>query len=417
MLPFSTHDGHVSFIDALFTSTSAVCVTGLIVQDTATFFTPPGQVIILFLFQLGGLGIMTFSTLILLVAGRKISITDRINVQEEFHHSGAKNFSSLVRNIFFFTLSIELVGTLFLFLQWAGRMPKGKALFQAFFHSVSAFCNAGFSTFSNSFEDYAGHTGINLILIGLIILGGMGFLVLQECRGCFRTVLAGKRRRMSLHSKMVLSLTLALVTISLVLFLVLEWNKSLQEYAFGKKVLMGLFQVVTPRTAGFNSMNLNTLSVASVALLICLMFIGASPGSTGGGLKTSTVGVITAFMKSKILARASVQAFKRTLPQSLIMKAFTVLTLAVGVIFVSSFVLFVVQPELSMKEILFEIYSAFGTVGLSLGVTPKLGPIGKIVVILTMYVGRIGPITLLYAFSRRRPFGKYEYQEESVMIG
>ena len=360
---------------------------------------------------------MTFSTLVLLVAGRKISITERLIVQKDFHHSGAKNFSSLVRNIFFFTLSIELLGALLLFLQWRGKIPAEKAVFHSIFHSISAFCNAGFSTFSNSFEDYTGHVGINLVLIFLIILGGMGFLALQECQGCFRSVLTRKRQRISLHSKMVLSMTMALISISLVLFLLLEWNKSLDGFSFGKKVIAGLFQVVTPRTAGFNTMNLSTLSVASVALLICLMFIGASPGSTGGGLKTSTVGVITAFMKSKILARESVQVFRRTLPQTLIMKAFTVLTLAVGVIFFSSFILFIVQPELNMKEILFEVYSAFGTVGLSLGITPKLGSVGKIVIILTMYIGRIGPITLLYAFSRQRPFGNYEYQEESVMIG
>ncbi|MFH1944504.1 MAG: potassium transporter TrkG, partial [Acidobacteriota bacterium] len=249
------------------------------------------------------------------------------------------------------------------------------------------------------------------------ILGGLGFLVLHECRDYVLSRIKGTKHRLSLHTRMVLSLTLALILFSFIVFLVVEWHFSLEGYGPGEKILTALFQVVTPRTAGFNTINLNAVGTATTGLLIFLMFVGASPGSTGGGIKTSTIGVLLAFIGSKLNARESVHAFRRTLPTSLVMKAFTVLMLSVVVIFISAFLLLSVEPELSMRSVFFEVFSAFGTVGLSMGLTPQLGTAGKIILIVTMYVGRIGPLALLYAFSRRRPYGKYEYVEESVMIG
>lgn len=417
LLPFSTKSGHISLVDALFTATSGVCVTGLIVQDTATYFTPFGQAVILILFQLGGLGIMTFSTLILLVAGKRISIKDRIIIQQGFHHGAPKDFKSLIKNIFLYALTLEAAGTLSLFLRWQKDFPWQKALSYSVFHSISALCNAGFSLFSRSFISYRSDTWINITLFLLIILGGVGFLALQEMKEVFSGVLRRRKTKISLHTKLVLTLTSFLVVFSFVLFLAIEWNHSLKMFTLKEKIFSSIFQVVTPRTAGFNTMDLNSLSFSAVLLLIMLMFIGASSGSTGGGVKTSTIGVILGFLKSKITARDSVNLFRRTLPMESVMKAFTVITLAICVIFFSSFILLLTQPVASMKEALFEVFSAFSTVGLSLGITPKLSSLGKIVIILTMYIGRIGPLTLLYAFSRQKAYGRFEYVEETVMIG
>lgn len=417
LLPMSTKTGHISFIDALFTATSGVCVTGLIVQDTATYFTPFGQVVILVLFQLGGLGIMTFSTLILLVAGRRVSMKDRIIIQESFHYRAPKDVSSLIKDIFIFALALEAAGALSFFLRWRQDFTWPRALFLSVFHSISAFCNAGFSLFSESFLAYKGDAWINITLFLLIVLGGLGFLVLQEGKETFLGFMRGKKNKVSLHTKMILTLTSFLIGACFVVFLAIEWNRSLKMFTLKEKILSSLFQVITPRTAGFNTLNLNTLSFATVFLLIFLMFIGASPGSTGGGVKTSTIGAIFAFLKSKIAARDSVNFFRRTLRAESITKAFTVVTLAVGIIFLSSFIILIAHPWAAMKDVLFEVFSAFSTVGLSLGLTPKLSTLGKVVIVITMYIGRIGPLTLLYAFSRQKAFGRYEYVEETVMIG
>jgi trk system potassium uptake protein TrkH len=418
LLPFSTPTNvNISLEDALFTSTSAVCVTGLIVQDTATYFTPVGQMIILILFQLGGLGIMTFSTLILLVAGGKVSIQDKIIIQQAYHSEAAKSVKSLIKNIFFFTFAIEGAGTLLLFWQWQREFPGVKAFFYSLFHSVSAFCNAGFSVFSDSLESFRGNLFINSTFIGLIILGGLGFLILSESMSCFFRTIRRRNIKMSLHAKLVGIMTLSLIILPFISFFLIEGSNTLRDFSLKDKILTSLFQVVTSRTAGFNTMPLESLSPATVMLLISLMFIGASPGSTGGGVKTSTIGVIYAFIKSRVAARDSINIFYRTLPLELVTKAFTVVVLSICVIFVSCAILFLTQQGMSMEETFFEVFSAFGTVGLSLGMTAKLNAVGKFVIILTMFIGRIGPLTILYAFSREKAFGKFEYVEVSVMIG
>lgn len=416
-LPFSTTSGHISFSDALFTSTSAVCVTGLIVKDTGTYFSPVGKVIIMMLFQIGGLGIMTFSTLVLLVAGKRIAIKESISLKEDYLHTSSLRVQSLIKNIFLYTLGIEFFGTLVFYMRFHNKLAHGKALFHSLFHSISAFCNAGFCLYEDSFESFRGDVGINLNLMVLIVLGGLGFIVLRETAGSFSGLLKKKHVRFSLHTKLVLKVTFLLLLLSSALFFVLEYNHSLKDYSTGEKILSSLFQVVTPRTAGFNTMDMNALGLGAVFLLILLMFVGASPGSTGGGVKTSTVGAVFAFLKSKILARETVNVSFRTIPFALITKAFTVVTLGICVICASIFLLLISQPGVSMKEAVFEVFSAFGTVGLSLGLTPRLNDIGKIVIVMTMYIGRIGPLTFLYAFSRIRAKGKYDYVEESIMIG
>jgi len=416
-MPFSISSGSISFTDALFTSTSAVCVTGLIVQDTGTYFSHVGKVIIMTLFQIGGLGIMTFSTLVLLAAGKSIAIRDGISLKEDFIHTKSIRVQSLVKNVILYTLCIESIGTLFFYLKFKALYSSGKALFHSIFHSISAFCNAGFCLYQDSFEGFKGDTGINLNLIALIVLGGLGFMVLRESSDFFVKLLKKQRVSFSLHTKVVYKATFFLIGFSSVLFFILEYNNSLANFSLKKKILTSVFQVVTPRTAGFNTMNLNTLSLGMVFFLIILMFIGASPGSTGGGVKTTTAGAVFAFLRSKVLARESASLSNRTLALKQITKAFTVMTLGICVACVSVFVLLISQSGVTMKEVFFEVFSAFGTVGLSLGLTPRLNDIGKIVIILTMYVGRIGPLTFLYIFSREIPRGRYDYVEESIMIG
>jgi len=360
---------------------------------------------------------MAFSTLILLVAGKKVSIQDKILIREGYHHASAKNVKSLIKNIFFYAIAIESVGTLLLFLHWHRQFPGIKGFFYSLFHAVSAFCNAGFSVFSDSLESFRGDIWTNATIILLIVFGGLGFLVLSEGVEYFFGAFRRRRGKISLHSKLVWIMTLSLIVFPFISFLLIEWSHSLQGFSLKEKILASLFQVITPRTAGFNTMELGSLNHAAVFLLISLMFIGASPGSTGGGVKTSTIGVIFAFIKSRIAARDSINIFYRTLSQELITKAFTVVVLSICVIFVSCAVLFLTQTGMSMKETFFEVFSAFGTVGLSLGMTAKLNAVGKVVIIFTMFFGRIGPLTLLYAFSREKSFGKFEYVEESVMIG
>lgn len=414
-LPFSTKSGKISLIDALFTATSATCVTGLIVLDTPNDFTLFGQIIILVLFQIGGLGIMTFTTLFLLARGKKISIREQLRVQEDFHHSPV-DVKSLIRDIFIFTFSFELIGSLFLLIRWKKDFSFLKALYISIFHSVSAFCNAGFSLFSDSLVKYKNDLIINFVFFFLIISGGLGFLVLREIKDYF-TKLRKDKIRLSLHTKLTLTTTLILIGIGALFFFLCEINNVLKSFSWDTKIFVSLFQVITPRTAGFNTVDLTSLSNATILFLIFLMFIGASPGSTGGGVKTTTIGVIFFFIKSKIAGRESVSAYYRTLPLEVIIKAFTVVSLAIGIIFISTLILLITESSLSFHNILFEVFSAFGTVGLSLGITPKLSTFGKLVIIFTMYVGRIGPLTLLYALGRERAKGKFEYIEEKVMIG
>jgi trk system potassium uptake protein TrkH len=417
MIPAFSAAGRLSFVDALFTSTSAICVTGLVVVDTATHFTLAGQILILVLIQLGGLGIMTFSTMVLLAAGRPITIHDRILVQEGYHPGSPRNFKSLVKNIFLFTAVIEGSGFILLSFRFLREETWAKALFSGLFHSVSGFCNAGFSIYSDSLMGFRGDVFVNLIMAHLIIFGGLGFLVIGETVKSGGGLLKGKKLKLSLHSKMVLTSTTILIFGSFILFLVLEKDGALSAFSWKDKVLASFFQVITPRTAGFNTIDMTTLGTASVLLMMLLMFIGASPGSTGGGVKTSTFGVVLAFIRSKVAARESIHMFYRTIPQDNVVRAFTLISLSMSLIFVAGFVILINQPGMLMKDAFFEVFSGFGTVGLSLGITPQLSGLSKVTVILLMYAGRIGPLTLLLAFSRRRALGKYEYIEERVLIG
>jgi trk system potassium uptake protein TrkH len=251
----------------------------------------------------------------------------------------------------------------------------------------------------------------------LIITGGLGFIVLKDGKDYLFNFKKRKKIRISLHTKLVLSMTLILILAGGLLFFTMESNGALKTLSLKGKILSSFFQVITPRTAGFNTIELSMLNKVTIFLLIGLMFIGASPGSTGGGIKTTTIGVVFFFLKSKITGRESINFFYRTLPLETVVKAFTVISLALGTTFLSTFALLIVEPSISFENALFEVFSAFGTVGLSLGITPELSTTGKVFIILTMYIGRIGPLTLLFAFRKEKAKGKFEYIEENVMIG
>jgi trk system potassium uptake protein TrkH len=316
-----------------------------------------------------------------------------------------------------FTAVIEGAGFILLFLRFLKSDPWPRALLSGLFHSISAFCNAGFSVYSENLMGFRGDIVVNLAITHLIIFGGLGFLVIGEVTKAAAGILKGIKMRLSLHSKLVLTTTTVLIVGSFFIFLALESSGALRSFSWKDKILASFFQIITPRTAGFNTINLTTLGTAAVLLQMFLMFIGASPGSTGGGVKTSTFGVVLAFIRSKVAARDSVHLFYRTIPQNNVLKAFTLIALSISLVFIVGFVVLVSQPGMLMKEVFYEVFSGFGTVGLSLGITPQLNVLSKSMIVLVMYAGRIGPLTLLLAFSRRRALGKYDYVEENVLIG
>jgi len=414
MLPISTVAGHMKFSDAMFTATSAITVTGLIAVDTAKFFTTFGKSIILILIQIGGLGFMTFSTLTILILGKKISLTGKLIVENDFTTGNYKDIKDMIRKIVFMTLIIELLGTLFLWLEFTD-LDSGERFFSSLFHSVSAFCNAGFSIFSNNFENYTSNASINITLMVLIILGGLGFLVMNEI---FMKFFKRKKfTRFSLHSKLVLITSFILILAGFIIIIVEELKSGGRSLSTGERILSALFHSVSARTAGFNTLNLQYFSFASIFILLILMFIGASPGSTGGGVKTTSAGIVLSYFRSKIKGHKDINIFYRKVPQHTIEKAFIVIIISFLLISMAFLLVLTFDKGNSMSDLLFETVSAFGTVGLSLGVTTKLTILSKIVIMVTMFIGRIGPLTILLAMSRKESKAIYNYPEENIMIG
>ncbi|MBN1197142.1 MAG: hypothetical protein JXA62_07025 [Candidatus Aminicenantes bacterium] len=414
-LPMSTHAQSLALEDAMFTATSAVTVTGLIVLDTPKDFTPFGQGVILLLIQLGGLGFMSFSTLIILLLGRTISFTNQNLIISDFTTGSARNIRNIVKRIFLFTLILETVGAVALYFQFH-HLDGPQRVFSSLFHSVSAFCNAGFSLFSNSLEDFLANPGINVTFMVLIIAGGIGFIVLNDIYGW---ILHRDRAssRISLHSKVALIVSSVLILAGFLIIWLEEIHHPENPLSAGSRLLSSLFQSVTARTAGFNTINLNILSPAALFMIVILMFIGASPGSTGGGVKTTSVGMVFAYMRSHIRGRDRASLYYRNIPSNNIEKAFMVIVLSMAVVGIGFLLLATFQPEIPFLKLLFETVSAFGTVGLSMGITGDLTLASKIVIMFTMFIGRIGPLTLLIALSGSQPKAVFQYPEENIMIG
>jgi trk system potassium uptake protein TrkH len=414
----------VALLDAAFTATSAVCVTGLTVVDTGSRFTPAGQAVVLALIQAGGLGLMTFAVFAGIVLGRKIAFTDRMLIQETLHHSAAPGVRRLVKHILFFTLATEVVGAFLLFLRFFPQMAAGDALWQGLFHAVSAFCNAGFSLFPDNLVRFRGDVVVNVVVTGLVIVGGIGFLVVMEVEDTLRAKLGGRRSRLSLHARLALVVTGLLLGVGMALFLTLEWGNLLRGMPLREKLLAAWFQAVVPRTAGFNTVDFGHASTDTLLLTIFLMFVGASPGSTGGGIKTTTLGLLGALLVARWRGEGRATLFHRTIPHAVMDRALALAMIAWVLTTAATFALVLVEthgvpfgkagPDLA--EALFEVVSAFGTVGLSTGITPHLSAPGKVILMAVMFAGRVGPLTLVMAVGPRK-VGRFRHAEENVMVG
>ncbi len=425
-LPFATHEGdNVAFVDRLFTATSATCVTGLVVKETASW-SGFGRLVIMFLMQAGGLGIMTFSIFFAIALGRKITIREDLVVKGTLGPYGARNLRKVLLHIVLIVFSVELIGAILLFLRWRAieDWSFGTILYNSVFHSISAFCNAGFSLFRKSFTDFSGDAYINLIMISLIFIGGIGFIVLLDI---WKLLSWRKDKRpffyrMSIQTKIALSISLALIIIGALAIFIFERGNTLSGMAAKDQFLGSVFQAVTARTAGFNTLPINRLAPPTLLLLTMLMFIGASPGSTGGGIKTSTFGVLIASVAAMIKNKERVWIFKRTIPKAIVRKALAIFILGLGWIFLFSLLLTITEAgniygKNYYLRILFETTSAFGTVGLTTGITSMLSSLGKVLIILTMFVGRIGPLTLALAVAVQEEKLLYNYPESEVMVG
>ncbi len=431
LLPASTRRP-LGVIDALFTATSAVCVTGLAVVDTGSTFTPLGQALILVLIQAGGLGIMTFAVFFAVaVGGARPSFQERFVIEESLLHSPHADMARLLRRVLGFALGVEALGALALWPVFADRLGPGHGLWAGVFHAVSAFCNAGFSLFADSLTGYRGHAGVNLVITGLIVVGGLGFLVNLELGAQLRARLGGRaaragreRRPLSLHAKLVLSVSAALLLLGALGCLALEHDNLLRDLPWRERLLAAWFMAVTPRTAGFNTVDYGQASAATLFFTAMLMFVGASPGSTGGGIKTTTLGLLLALLRARRRGSPGVFAFSRALPRNVVERALSVSLLSAALIAgVLLLLLLAEQGQVAYSAartpflpLLFEAVSAFGTVGLSTGITPELSPAGRLLVVGLMFAGRVGPLTLaLVGVGGGAP--RYRYAEESVMVG
>lgn len=416
LLPISTAEGNsTNFVGALFTSTSATCVTGLIVYDTGTHFSLFGQIIILLLIQVGGLGIMTISTSLAILTGQRLSFRGESIMQSVINEQTRFDMFSLIKSIVFVTLVFEIIGAISLYSVFSGAYDSiSRAIFSSVFHSISAFCNAGFSLYPDSFTAYRSHVGINITMMILIIFGGLGFSVLVDLK---RNLLEKRKQiRFTLHTKIVLTTSLILILLGFVLYFISEFNHSMESMPLQDRLVGSLFQSVTTRTAGFNTVDTAHFSNASVVISLIFMYIGASPGSTGGGIKTTSFAIIILSIISILTGNRDVVVSKRKISDILIRRIMALIAISITFILVIIFILSLIEP-FSFEHIVFEVFSAFGTVGLSMGITPYLSEAGRILITILMYFGRIGPLTFIFALSRTKVRKDYVYSEEKIALG
>ncbi len=420
LFPQASAEQPLSFTDALFTATSATCVTGLIVVDTGSYFSTFGQIVILVLIQLGGLGIMTFSTLFLFLLRGRFSGGTRDLLSTSFSPGQYISMRKLIRTIFAFTFFSEAVGAVLLSWRFMQTMPTLEAVWHAVFHSISAFCNAGFALYSDSFMSYSGDWFINAVLMLLIVSGGLGFVVVYEVLNFARR----KQEKISFHSKLVLRMTGFLLAGGWILFLVFEWNNALAGLTPDERVLAAFFQSVTARTAGFNTVDFSLLAPQTLLFVIFLMFVGASTGSCGGGVKTTTFAVLLGMLRSRAQNQNDVTLYFRRIPEATVSRAisvafFFIILAGAGTLLLSISETTALTPageRAMVPEYLFECVSALGTVGLSTGVTATLSHAGKLLITLLMFVGRLGPLTISMALLVREK-KTFRYPSENIMIG
>jgi trk system potassium uptake protein len=422
-LPISNVDGKwIPPLTALFTSTSATCVTGLIVRDTGTYFSTFGQLVILTLIQLGGLGIMTMGTIILTFIGRRLTLDDTEVVMNALGYEKFRGLKELLRATIYYTLTFELIGATIISMRlfYSYNVTLKKAMFSGVFHSISAFCNAGFSIYSDSLISFQSDPVIMFTMSGLIILGGLGFFVVASFIALKKhriKILA--KAKIPLHTRIVLLATLILIAIGFLSFLIFEYNNTLSDLHGLRKIPCAFFQGVTPRTAGFNAVPMEQLHPITKEITTMLMFIGGAPASTAGGIKVTTIFIIILTVSGIIRGRDDTEVFGRKIPNTTTKKALCIFFVSIALITVafSTIVLLENNRGIRNEDIFFETISAFGTVGLSMGITSQLTVLSKIFIILLMFIGRLGPLTIALVVGSKTKHQIIHYIEENVIVG
>ena len=421
-LPIATKNGEsVGFLNAIFTATSAVCVTGLVVVDTGTYWSEFGQFVIITLIQTGGLGFMTIATMFSLLTKKKINLRERLLIQESLNQGDLSGLVKLTRYIIMMTFTIEGVGALLLSLIYIPKLGLLKGIWYSIFHSISAFCNAGFDLMGSitgpftSLTSFVGSSLVTFVISALIILGGLGFPVILDI------INNRKYSKFSIHSKIVINTTGVLIAIGILFIFISEFGNAdtLGSLNMKEKVLSSVFQSVTLRTAGFNTIDLSLLSESTLFFMVILMLIGASPASTGGGLKTTTIATLFLTVKAFIFGKEDVEVYQRRISDATVKKALGVFFIGVSIALFGILTLTIVNPGFTLIESTFEVVSAFATVGLSIGGTPALTSMGKIVIIILMFLGRVGSLTIFVALlsknSKVKP--KIRYAEGKIIVG
>ncbi|MEQ9549051.1 MAG: TrkH family potassium uptake protein [Coleofasciculus sp. G3-WIS-01] len=422
ILPISTQDGTwTDLITALFTATSAVCVTGLAVVDTGSYFSGVGQVFVLALFQLGGLGYMTITTFMLLLVRRRFNLRHKIAIQQALDLPGLEKSTFVIRSIIATALLFELTGFFLLLLVFVPEHGWNQGLWLALFHSISAWNNAGFSLFADSLMGYQSSILLIGIISGLIILGGIGQPVIFEVYLWLRDRVMNKHEKLtfSLNLKVATSTTLFLLILGTIAFFFVEVNnpETLGELSLQNQVLNAWFQSVTTRTAGFNAIDLGKMTAAGLFMTIAFMFIGASPGGTGGGIKTTTFRVLVSCTKAMLQGKEEVYLYERQVPLNLILKAMAVLVGSVGTVILATILIAIADPQVDFIQLLFEVVSAFATVGLSTGITASLSAWGKLILVGTMFIGRVGILVFMGTLLGDPRPSHIRYPEENLLVG
>jgi trk system potassium uptake protein len=423
MLPEMTRIGSISFIDAVFTSASASCVTGLTVVDTSVYFTLKGKVILLILIQLGGLNILSFATFFATFYRTSSSIKYKSLIKDFLSTEKISDTRYLLRRIFIFSILFELVGAVLLYFAWnpGSTVDFGERSFNALFHSVSAFNNAGLSLFSGNLYDVVIRNAylFHIIIAFLIFFGGIGFMNMNNFGQYIRERFINKKKwiHLDVGTKIALYTSLSLIIAGMIVFLILERNSVLAGNKPYERIIISFFQSVTTRTAGFNTINIGALSAPVLLFFIFLMYIGASPGSTGGGIKTTTFAVIIKSAISVIRGETHVVFFKRTISNLIIDRAFSIALFSCTFIFVSTIFLTITEPDKTLLSLMFEEFSAIGTVGLSTGITSALSAAGKLIITISMFAGRIGALSVALLFIRRVVSADYQFAETNVIVG
>ncbi|WNQ11251.1 TrkH family potassium uptake protein [Paenibacillus aurantius] len=411
-------EGRLSYLDALFTATSATCVTGLSVFNTGADLTVFGELVILVLVQIGGLGFMTMSTLIAFVLRRRISYQERLILQEAMNHHSAEGVVRLVRKVLLYALMIELTGAVLLTSRWSLEMPFGQAVYFGIFHSVSIFNNAGFDLFGSfsgrpgSFIHYVGDPFINVVAMILIFLGGIGFIVISDL------LTYPRNRKLTLHSQVVLSASAVLIVVGTLVILVFEYTNphTLQPLSPMGKTFGAMLQSVSSRSAGVTTLDLSSMRQATQFFVMILMFIGAAPGSSGGGIKVTTFVILIGATLAMVRGKEDIVLFERRIAKDRIYKAITFTLLSFILVVLSAMVLSITE-EYSFLGVLFETVSAYATAGMSLGLTAQLTDAGKMFLILLMFVGRLGPVSLAYSLTPQQKKERFRYPEGKITIG